>query len=1124
MSVWKDDYMITRDETDEHDQRRAGYEGDWEDIEDVGILCDFEDDGRQIVDGEAQLSGMNSGANGIMTIDERSMSIQDSFILSMRNRGYVDIYYMTLLTGASESEIVEELSGSVIWLDPEKYDRSNDTTVSWVSRQQLLKGNLYKKLNLALSLQNEPVSRTDEMEKTILLLREELPDMVSGQDIHINLGSSWVPSHFVEEFIQDLLGMIWSPKVKYDEFRGVWTVESADSLSYANNNIAYGTPRISAVSIIKRMLNAKPVMIYDTVPNPERDGEMRVLNKEETIAAQEKQKLIMDAWQDFVHGDPDRESELQELYMSSYGYKCTRYDGSFIELSDMVPVVTPYTHQKNAIAHILLSQNTLLAHEVGSGKTLEICAGVHELIRIGLGHKAMIVVPNTTYSAMVDSYRQFYPDDRILAVSPKKDFKPDLRDKTISDIKSGDHDVIIMAYSSFDMFTLSRKYTLAKKEERLREYRAYIQRCTGYSARSRAENELIRLYNDYEKTKEEFKDVNTACFDELGVDILVVDEAHNYKNITIEGRVSNIVGMHHSGSAKANRMLEKVRYIQGLETGHVIFATGTPITNSLADLYVLQTYLQPVELSLCHIDHFNDWINTFCERVHSFEVDVDSKNFRFTTRFAKFHNIPELMAMFSEVCDFYQITDGELKLPDFNGYRDVLVHRSEAQKSYIDKLADRTDAIRSRRVSKSEDNLLKITVDGRKCALDIRLVVPDIQPVGEENKCICCADRMADIYFERPGTTQIAFCDISTPKNEFNIYDELKKELVKRGVAADDIEYIHDAATEAQREKIEKRFNAGEVRILIGSTMKLGTGANVQERLIAVHHMDVPWRPADMVQREGRIIRQGNINKEVFIYRYVTEASFDSYTWQILENKQKFIAQFLSGTLSAVHREETDTADTVLNYAEIKALAIGNPLIRKRVDISNQLEHARINQRQKRKELIRNREWLENIDDRLAIKKRHIQLAEYDDIYYRRNRSPVPKDDRRSMGEALLSALEKNTETSRNRFFGSYQGFQVILPDGMKEDKPYVLLRGRSGNDYRVKMDGKRALGCSKRLDNVLDDLPEQIDREKKEYEQLKSQKSLMEQELINGNEFDSLVENLFDQLKKIDDSLKGEN
>ena len=827
--------MLDRMEVDGMDVKDKSV---WDTAEDIGMLYGFD-----------QAGDPGSGE------ECDAVSIEDSFVLSMRNKGYVDLDYMSAVTGVAEKNITDRLSGKAIWVDPDRFEKSGDVSVSWVSRQQLLRGNLYKKLESARIL----LKKVREMEDTVILLQEELPDMVSGQDIHINLGSSWVPPHYIEQFIGELLEMIVDPDVKYDDFRGVWTINNAYSISYVNNNFAYGTDRMSALSIIKKMLNAKPVAVYDSVPNPERDGDMRVLNRDATIEAQEKQKLIANEWQAFVHGNPQRETELQEIYMKKFGYTCSRYDGSFLELSDMAPVMTPYAHQKNAIAHIILCRNTLLAHEVGSGKTLEMCAGVHELIRIGLGHRAVIVVPNTTFSAMNDTYRQMYPSDRILAVSPNKDFIPANRKGTLNRIKSGDYDVIIMAYSSFDMITLSRKCSFERWEAQLRTYRSYIERCRTYAERSRAEAELKKLNTAYKKYRENFRDSDTACFDKLGIDILVVDESHNYKNITIDGRVTNIVGMHSKGSRKANNMLEKVQYIQGLDSGHVVFATGTPITNSLADLYVLQRYLQPVELKLCHIDHFNDWINTFCEQQHSFEVDVDSKNFRFTTRFSKFHNLPELMAMFSEVCDFYKISAGELRLPDFNGYNDVLVHKSTAQTMYINELADRTDAIRSQHVRRSKDNLLKVTVDGRKCALDIRLVRPDEAGDNADNKCGSCADNAARIYWEKPDTTQIVFCDISTPKNGFNIYGELRGELIKRNIPDTEIAYIHDAATDMQRKKIEKDFNAGKVRILIGSTMKLGIGANVQERLIAIHHLDQPWRPADV----GRILRTFKIKKNV---------------------------------------------------------------------------------------------------------------------------------------------------------------------------------------------------------------------------------------------------------------------
>lgn len=1044
-------------------------------------------------------------------------SSADAYVYSMRELGRVDLTYMSDISGRSKEELVNDLIGKTIWSDPEKYEASGDYYGSFVSKQQYCRGNLIKKYAKAKTL-NDKYGLFD---MTLELLKDTMPDYVEPEDIRMNLGSTWIPRHYVIDFVYQLLDMFMPPRIDYNEFLGKWIVECPIDPNYVKNNCDYGTGRMSAINIIKHILNAKPVIVYDQVPKKDgSDGKDNVINKVETLSAQQKEKLIQDAWQDYIHGDSRVEAHLQEVYMDSYGYGLSRYDGAFLELAELNPDIKLYVHQKNAIARIVLNHNTLLAHEVGAGKTIEYMCGVHELIRMNLGKKAMIVLPNTTFDSAVNTYLDMYKDDSVLAVYPKKDFRPAKREETLAKVKSDKYKVIFMAYSSFDMITLSKQYTLKKKEERLVECREEIDHCQNYATKKALITEKKKLEKAVKKYKDEFKVSETACFDELGIDILVVDESHNYKNISLGNMTDSIVGVHNAGSKKADHMLEKVEYIQSVD-GHVIFATGTPITNSMADLYVLQRYLQPEELKMCRIYHFNDWISTFCSRSHTFEIDVDSKNFRFTTRFSKFHNLPEIMSMFSDVCDFYRIDNGELGLPDFEGYADRLVKMSDMQREYIDQIAERTEDIRAHRVKPVEDNLLKITVDGKKCALDIRLVVPEAAAGNEDTKVKVCAGYMAEIYFKYAGTTQIAFADISTPKEDFNIYDELKKELVKNGLPASEIMFIHDAVSEAQRNRLEKRFNAGEIRVLIGSTMKLGTGCNVQERLIAVHHLDVPWRPADMVQREGRIIRQGNRNPFVYVYRYVTEASFDSYTWQILENKQRFIAQFLSGTLSGVHRDESDCADTVLDYAEIKALAIGNPLIKERVEVSNELEHAKINQRQKRKELGRIQELSDGMPARIKIRKLLIHNAEMDEKFYKETKRTVPMEERRMFGEKLLFAVHANVMIDEESVFGSYQGFDVVLPKHMKIDRAYVIVRRPGSNRYSVKMDGDKALGVCRRLDHLLDTLGDTVRSHEEALADLLKQQENAARSLQAGNEFDELVDQLSAKLADIDEKLK---
>ncbi len=1044
------------------------------------------------------------------------MSAEDAYVYSMRQKARVDLDYMSSISGLAMDELVNALAGDAIFPDPKKYDVTQDFYGCFTSRQQYLRGNLIKKYAEARELNDKYGLIFDD---TVKLLHDNLPDMVDASEIHMNLGSTWIPPMYVADFVQNLLGMSVVPRIDYTSTLGKWVLETVSKPNYIKNTYTYGTSRITAIGIIKNILNAKPVRVFDQVYKNNSYAPENVLNQPETLAAQNKEKLIIDAWNDYIHTNSRIEQALQEQYMDSFGYSICKYDGSFLNLPGLNPSVTPYKHQKDAIARIVLNNNTLLAHEVGSGKTLEFSCGIHELLRLGLGHKAMIVVPNNTFESTVNAYKELYSEDRLLAVYPRRDWVPDKRSQTIAKIKSNDYAIIVMTYSSFDMLNLTPVRRIKNKNDELSECRRQCMTTHNYSTMKALQSKIHKLEKDIEKLKENLNYGATSCFDELGVDILVVDECHNYKNITLSNMTDSIVGVHNLGSKKADNMLEKVEYIQS-KSGHVIFATGTPITNSLADLYVIQRYLQPVALKACNIFHFNDWINTFCSQTQSFEVDVDTKNYRFTTRFSKFHNLPELMALASDVIDFYQIANGELGLPSFEGYTDSLIKKSAIQKKFIDILSDRTEAIRTHEVSRKEDNLLKIVVEGRMCALDPRLVVPNVV-IGNDDDCKVrrCADNMANIYYGHPGTTQIAFSDISTPKDSFNIYDELKSELILRGVPESEIAFIHDATTEAKRNRMEKRFNAGEIRILIGSTMKLGTGCNVQERLKAVHHLDVPWRPSDVTQREGRIIRQGNTNSEVFIYRYVTEASFDAYIWQILENKQRFISQFLSGSLSGVHRDETDCADAVLDYAEIKALAIGNPLIKERVEVSNQLEHAKINSRQKTKNLLNLQCILVSIPGRKKTRESLIKKARMDLIYYRQYKQSIPREERVMFGEELLLALKNNVLKDEERVFDTYQGFKVILPAKMLPERPQVILS--YAGTYTVDMDGDKPLGVCQRLDYALDHLQDTIRSHEDALLDLEQQRCQAQSDIDKGNEFELLVETLTKRLEEIDKLLK---
>ncbi|MBO7217538.1 MAG: hypothetical protein J6V50_02435, partial [Clostridia bacterium] len=615
----------------------------------------------------------------------------------------------------------------------------------------------------------------------------------------------------------------------------------------------------------------------------------------------------------------------------------------------------------------------------------------------------------------------------------------------------------------------------------------------------------------------EGEETDWLAFDKLGIETLVVDEAHNFKNIPLSTKADNIVGMHATGSVKCKEMAEKTKVVK-----KVIFATATPITNSLSDLFALQTYLQSEELKFRGIDAFDMWLNSFADKRTSFEVEPDGKRLRSITRFSKFHNLTELMMLFSTVCDFYYSDENNELLPKFDGYIKVCVEKCKAQTEYYNELSTRIDRVRSRKVTPTEDNLLKITVDGRSCAVHPQLVGDKYKVLpGEESKITKCAEKVIELYLEYPETCQLVFSDVGTPKSEFNVYDALKEELVKRGIRAAEIAYIHDATTEKARTRLFAAINSGKVRVVIGSTVKLGVGVNVQERLIAIHHLSVPWRPSDLTQRDGRLIRQGNTCEKVFIYCYVTTGTFDSYSWQLLETKQRFISNFLSATLAS--READDVSDTVLNYAEIKALAVGNPLIKQRIETSNLLERVLSACRSRQNELTRLRVIVDSTPAKIKKLKLQLAVLKLDIKHYEKNRESVPKEERMAFGEELLYALSENSMQVSERYFEEYQGFKIYLPADMKAEEPYVIIRSANGGKYEVKMNTDKSLGCATRIDNKLVCLSDDAAKAEESIAVCERQREVAIADIEKGNKYLDEVQEVRKLLADIDRILEEE-
>lgn len=1052
------------------------------------------------------------------TLDEdlKGASSDEVLVACLNRIGRVDLELMSLASGKSCEELIADLRGSAIFQDPGEFEFEDewDLMRGWLLKAQYCSGNLRQKLEMAI-LQNRRFPGI--FESNIRVLEKLLPPTLSLADIHVLPGAPWIPADMIAAFAKSLLRLKTAPSVFFNKELCTWDITSPEEAKDSVfNTMTYGTHRLSALKILEYTMNNKTVKVYDSLPTLTPNKYERIFNRGATLAAQEKEKEILREFKKWIFGDAERIRRLEECYNEEFVGCCAGvYDGSFLKFPDLNPAVSFFDHQRNAIARMLLSaEHLLLAHDVGTGKTYEICAGVHELYRMKISRKNLVVVPNNVLKATVNAHKYLYPRDKILAVYPK-DFTPADRPEVLRKMRDGDYIAIYMAYSSFDMIVMSKGYWVKKMTDEIQSLRSAIA-CT----LKMAEKKLLERQKDQLSKKlmafiTEAADTPWLPFDKLGIETLVVDEAHNYKNIPLYSRADNIVGMHGQGSRKCKEMLEKTRVVK-----KVVFATGTPLTNSLSDLYVLQTYLQPDEMKFRGISTFDMWVNTFGgEKETNFEVDVDSKQLRAVTRFNTFHNLTELMSLFSTVCDFHHLEENDDELPDFKGYQDVCIPKSRSQESYIKELSRRTELIRTRQVKRTEDNLLKVTTDGRKCALDIRLVDPKSSVLqNEKTKISACAEKILRVYRDYPDTCQVVFSDIGTPKAAFNVYDALRFELICKGIPDHEIAFVHDATGENARAKLFFAINAGDVRVVIGSTQKLGVGVNVQEKLIALHHLSVPWRPADMVQREGRILRRGNTCKEVQIFRYVTEGSFDSYSWQLLENKQRFISSFLSGTSTT--RDADDVADVVLNYAEIKALAIGNPLIKKRVETANRLERTKISCRQRQRQMLDLQTVVERVPSELDRLTRLLEITRADAAAFAENRQVIPMDERSAFGEELLEAILDNEMQKSERLFDTYQGFSVYLPAGMDLKRPFVYVRSENGGVYRLEMETEKPLGCAMRIDHLLEGLCERVVGISDQIETNRKRRREAELDLEKGNPYVEEVEKLEEELASIDEKL----
>ena len=1010
----------------------------------------------------------------------------EALALSIGEKARVDLPYMEQLTGKTQAELVQDLQG-VIFKVP------NCEHVSYVAADEYLSGNVRNKLTVAdLAAKNDP-----ELAVNVEALEKVIPKDLSAAEISVRLGATWIPQEDIQRFVMELLtpssyaaGRL---KVRYTPINGDWFIENKSSdMGNVKADSTYGTKRASAYRIIEDTLNLRDTRIFDYVYD-EHGNKKAVFNAKETTAAQAKQEVIKQAFQDWIWKDPERRNRLVRYYNDTFNSVRPReYDGSHITFGGISPEITLRPHQVNAIAHILYGGNTLLAHKVGAGKTFEMVAAAQESKRLGLCQKSMFVVPNHLVGQWASEYLRLYPSANIL-VTTKRDFETGNRRKFCGRIATGDYDAVIIGHSQFEKIPMSIGRQREQLEKQLDDIEHGIDDVQASKGEQFTVKQLMKTRKAIKTKLEKLNDTKrkdtVIDFEQLGVDRLFIDESHFYKNLYLYTKMRNVGGIAQTEAQKSSDLFMKCRYLDEI-TGNrgTVFATGTPVSNSMVELYSVQRYLQYDTLAQNGLQHFDSWASTFGETVTALELAPEGTNYRAKTRFAKFYNLPELMQMFREVADIQTADMLKLPVPTVN-YHNIKTKPSEIQTEMVASLAKRAEKVRARLVEPNIDNMLKITNDGRKLALDQRMIDPML-PDDPESKVNACVDNVYRIWEEHADTkaTQLVFCDLSTPKNDgtFNVYDDMREKLIARGIPAEQIRFIHEATTDAQKKELFGKVRSGEVRVLFGSTPKMGAGTNVQDRLIAIHNLDCPWRPSDLEQRQGRIERQGNMFPEVEVYRYVTEQTFDAYLYQLVESKQKFISQIM--TSKSPVRSAEDVDEVALSFAEVKMLATGDACFKEKMDLDIQVSKLRVLKQSYLSEHY-------DLEDRVlkyypqTIKEYEERIAGYEnDAALVEQHKPQGEDkfcpmtlkgmtytEKADAGEMLL-AICKDYPMSAATEIGSYRGFRIEIYYDTVNAHYCMNLCGKA--KHKVDL-GADALGNLTRIENELSKLPARLEAAK---------------------------------------------
>ena len=1066
------------------------------------LLCSLEN-----LDEQGQLKSKAAMFTKRTIRPERTVTSVDTpseaLAVSIGEHGKVDLPYMAELLGTpgEYGRITTELSG-VIFKDPAA--DPNDPEAGWQMADEYLSGDVRAKLRMAqFAAETNP-----EFSVNVEALTKAQPRELEASEIDVRLGATWLDPSIIQKFMTETFQIPYylrrAVNVRYSPYTAEWRVEGKTATGRGDiiSSETYGTSRANAYKILEETLNLKDVRIYDTIEDA--DGKpKRVLNKRETMLAQQKQQVIKDAFANWVWQDPQRRIALVKQYNELFNSTRPReYDGSHIKFVGMNPEITLREHQRNAIAHVLYGGNTLLAHEVGAGKTYEMAASAMEAKRLGLCQKSLFVVPNHLTEQWASEFLNLYPNAKLL-VARRKDFETANRKKFCARIATGDYDAVIIGHSQFERIPLSFERQERIIQEQIYETLAAINELKAYAGENFSIKQMEKtrktLETKLEKLRSDERKDDVVTFEQLGVDRLFVDESHAFKNLFLTTKMRNVAGLSTSEAQKSSDMFGKCRYLDEITGGRgVVFATGTPVSNSMTELYTVMRYLQYSTLQQKKLTHFDCWASTFGETTTAIELAPEGTGYRARTRFAKFFNLPELMSMFKEVADIKTSDQLHLPVPEAK-FETVVAKPSEIQKEMVQELSKRAADIHSGIVDASVDNMLCVTNDGRKIGLDVRLMNPML-PDDPNSKLNVCVQNVLKIWEEGKDQklTQLLFCDLSTPKNDgnFNVYDDIRKKLIAAGVPENEIEFIHNADTEAKKAALFSKVRSGDVRVLLGSTAKMGAGTNVQSRLVAVHHLDVGWKPSDMTQRNGRIIRQGNMNKEIKVFNYVTEGTFDSYLFQTLENKQRFISQIMTSKSPVRSCEDVD--EQALSYAEIKALCAGNPLIKEKMDLDVQVAKLKVLKADHQSQKFRLQDKLltkfpadiQETNAHIAGLKADAQLAaahpQEKEGFCGMTIKGVAYDEKKTAGERLVLACSE-LPNAEEKVIGSYRGFELSLRFDTFRSEYQALLKGQ--RKYTVPL-GTDPLGNIIRLDNSLNNFPERINSAENELATLHQQQA----------------------------------